>query len=91
MFSRSFKIGSVYHATPALVGQPRRLAALIGRDGASLQFAFVDELSCGMVELVCDRETAQLETEIGTYNVSAAVPANANETAIINSLLQRSA
>ena len=90
MFSRSFKIGSVYHATPALVGQ-RRLAALIGRDGTSLQYAFVDELSCGMVEIVCDRETAQLETEIGTYNVSAAVPANANETAIINSLLQRSA
>ena len=29
--------------------------------------------------------------DVGTYNVSAAVPANANETAIINSLLQRSA
>ena len=91
MFNHSFKIGSVYHATPALVGQPRRLAALIGRDGKSLQFAFVDELSCGTVEIVCGREISQLLTEIGTYNVSAAAPANASETAVINSLLQRSA
>lgn len=90
MPSRSFEVGHVYYATPAIVGQPKRLASLIGRDGSHLQFAFVDELVGGTVEIFFNRETARIKTAIGSYNVSAAIMANASETAVINSLLQRS-
>lgn len=89
MLSRIFDIGTVYHATPVLQGQPRRLASLIGRDGRNLQFAFVDELACGVVVAFNGRETAQIETQIGRYNISTAAPAPAQETAIVNAIILR--
>ena len=89
MPSKIFDIGTVYHATPVLDGQPRRLASLIGRDGRYLQFAFVDELACGAAILFNGRETAQLETRIGKYNISTAAPAPAQETAIVNAIILR--
>lgn len=83
-----FRVGEVYVATPALKGQPRRLAAIIGREGPELQVAFVDELVAGRARRFEGRDFAVLLTRIGQYDISACVKANAREATIINDILK---
>lgn len=89
--TRRFHVGEVYVATPAIKGQPRKLAAIVGRDGESLQVAFVDELVVGTAEVFDGRDFAVLETRIGPYNISACVKANAKEAAKVNAILKEKA
>lgn len=85
---RRFQVGEVYIATPAIQGQPRKLAAIIGREGSMLQVAFVDELVVGESKMYDGRDFASLETRIGRYNISACVKAAAKDAAIVNDILK---
>ena len=85
---REFQVGQVYVATPALVGQPRKLGAIIGIEGATIQVAFVDELVAGRARRFEGRDFAVLVTRIGQYDISACVKANAREATIINDILK---
>lgn len=83
-----FAVGSVYIATPAIEGQPRRLAMMLGVAGAAVQVGFVDELANGRLEVFNGRDTARLDTRVGQYNISAVVRAEAQDAAIVNDILK---
>ena len=83
-----FKLGDVYYAAPAMPDARRRIAVLVGRDGRAAQFAFVNELAIGEVGVVDGREIAFVDTDVGRYNVSAAVRASADEAAVIRDILR---
>lgn len=86
--SDKFKVGGVYVATPAIEGQPCRLAVVIGIAGPTVQVAFVDELANGEIGIYWEHETAKIETDIGQYNISAAIPAAAQESAVVMDILK---
>ena len=81
-------MGEVYIATPALEGLPRKLGVVIGKEGASLQVAFVDELVAARAQVLDGRDFATLETRTGRYNISARVKAEAKDAAIVNDILR---
>lgn len=85
---RKFKVGAVYIATPAIKGQPKKLGAILSRDGATLQVAFVDELVLGQVKHVAGRDFATVRTRSGQYNLSACVKVAAADAAIVNDILK---
>ena len=86
--TRRFHVGEVYIATPALEGLPRKLGVVIGKEGASLQVAFVDELVAARAQVLDGRDFATLETRTGRYNISARVKAEAKDAAIVNDILR---
>ena len=77
----SFKVGAAYFATPALDGQPKRLAVVLGISGSTVQVAFADELANGRI--YWDSTAAMLKTSIGQYNIFAAVTAPAQDAAMV--------
>ena len=83
-----FQVGQVYVATPAIKGQPRKLAAVLEIDGSKLLVGFVDELATGRVKVFEGRDFALVETGIGQYNISACVKAAAREAEIVNEILR---
>lgn len=85
---RVFEVGAVYVATPALNGQPRRLAVVVGMEGRAVQAAFVDELAVGTVERFDGREFATIDTLLGRYNIFSLVRAAAKEAAEVNEILR---
>ena len=85
---RKFKIGAAYFATPALEGQPKKLAVVIGKCGATLQVAFVDELAIGRTKEIEGRDFATVRTRTGQYNISAYVEANTADVSIVNDILK---
>lgn len=85
---QEFKMGEVYVATPALQGQPNKLVAVIGKNGSTLQLAFVDGLAVGKTKVYDGKEFAMIETSIGRYNIFAGVKAAAKEAAIVNEILK---
>ena len=85
---RKFKVGTVYVATPALEGQPKKLGVVIGKSGETLQVAFVDELATGRTEEIEGRDFATVRTRSGQYNLSACVKAAAADAAIVNDILK---
>ena len=84
----SLEIGGVYYATPALEGAKKRIVAVIGRQGSAVQFAFLDELAVGKAIELHGREVVSVDTDCGMYTVSAAVPANAGDAAIVQDILK---
>ena len=84
------EVGQVYIATPALEGQRQRLAVCIGRMGSTVQLAFVSELATAEAyPFGADREYAQAETEFGSYTISSAAKASADEAAYMHGILKR--
>ncbi|MBO5905344.1 MAG: hypothetical protein J6Q84_02870 [Kiritimatiellae bacterium] len=79
----ALEIGGVYYATPALEGAKKRIVAVIGRQGEHVQLAFLEELAVGKAVEMHGREVASVDTDSGMYTVSAAVPANASDAAIV--------
>jgi len=85
---RKFKVGAVYIATPALAGLPEKLGVIIGKSGATLQVAFVDELATGRTKEIEGRDFATVKTQTGQYNLSACMKAAAADAAIVNDILK---
>ena len=85
---RVFEVGAVYIATPAIKGRPKRLAAVVGVEGQTVQAAFVDELAVGMLEAFDGREIATINTQTGRYNISSYVRAAAADAAIVSDILK---
>ena len=85
---RVFEVGAVYVATPAHQGQPRRLVAVVGIEGYTMQAAFVDELAVGKLLAFDGREIAMINTRTGRYNVFSYVKAAAADAAIVNDILK---
>lgn len=88
MMNYTLEIGGVYYATPSIQGDKRRIAAVIGREGNSVQLAFLDELAVGKMEAIHGREVARVATERGEYTISAAVMARAADAAIVRDILE---
>lgn len=84
----ALEIGGVYYATPALEGAKKRIVAVIGRQGSAVQLAFLNELAVGKAVEMHGREVATVETDLGMYTVSGAVPANAGDAAIVQDILR---
>ena len=83
---RVFEVGAVYVATPALKGQPLRLAAVLDVDRGIVHVAFVDEVAVGKVCQFDDRSMALLDTATGRYNIFSLVRAAAKEAAEVNEM-----
>lgn len=84
----ALEIGGVYYATPAFEGAKKRIVAVIGRQGSAVQLAFLDELAVGKAIELHGREVATVDTDIGMYTVSAAVPVAASDAAIVQDILK---
>ena len=84
----ALEIGGVYYATPALEGAKKRIVAVIGRQGSAVQLAFLNELAVGKAVDMHGREVATVDTDLGMYTVSGAVPANAGDAAIVQDILK---
>lgn len=85
-----FRIGAVYVATPALEGQRQRLVIPIGRQGSTMQIAFVDNLATVhvTVDTLCGREYARGNHVDGHYAFSSACEAPASDTARVLDILE---
>lgn len=88
MSSYILEHGGVYYATPALEGAKKRIVAVIGREGSTVQLAFLDELAVGRMEQMHGREIVAVDTEIGRYTISAALPVPASDAAIVQDILK---
>ena len=85
-----FEIGAPYVAVPDILQKGRLIVVPIGRQGGSVQFAFVSDLKIGEVCMMNgDREFARIETDRGVYCVSSISKIDAEGHAEVEDMLRR--
>lgn len=88
MGCKIFELGAIYCATPALRGARQRLVIPIGRQGVRLQVVLVDDFSVADLDLdvAADygREFGRLQLRDGSYSMSAACLASAEQLQHVN-------